>query len=138
MKHYALNSPEAMARILAMMIITDADVHPHEIELLDELNIYDVIGISRESFTQVFHDYLGDLSDEMDAEGHVQLVSSARLDEMLDCVTDPKKRLLTAAILLDISKSDHDLSEVEIAVFQHILAHWHITLDDIQSAMSEL
>lgn len=137
MKRYELNSPEAMARIVAMMIITDADVHPHEIELLEELDIYHVLGISRAHFTEVFHDFLSELSDEANEDGKVELLSTSRLNEMLDEVTDPKHRITTAAVLLDITKADHDLSEAEIAVFQHILHHWHISLDDLLAMVSE-
>ncbi|WP_018150030.1 hypothetical protein [Leeia oryzae] len=138
MKHYLENSPEAMARIIAMMIVTDAEVQPGEIDLLEDLNIYDVIGISREQFTQVFHDYLSDISDEQEEDGTVHLVSVKRLDEILDDVTDPKKRLITAAILIDVTKADHNLKEVEIAVFQHILARWHISLEDIEATLKTL
>ena len=138
MKHYLENSPEAMARIIAMMIVTDAEVQPGEIDLLEDLNIYDVIGMSREQFTQVFHDYLADISDEQEEDGTVHLVSVKRLDQMLDDVTDPKKRLITAAILLDVTKADHNLKEVEIAVFQHILSRWHISLEDIEATLKTL
>lgn len=138
MKHYELNSPEAMARIVAMMIVTDGDVHPHEIELLEDIRAYEILGLSRQEFTQVFHDFLSDLSDDSDESGHVNLLDSGRLDEMLNCVTDPKQRLVTAAILLDITKADHDLSEAEIAVFRHVLAQWKISLDDIQGALEAL
>ncbi|MCB6184378.1 hypothetical protein LIN78_12560 [Leeia sp. TBRC 13508] len=138
MKRYEHNSPEAIARIIAMMIVTDAEVHPGEIDILETLNAYDVIGLTKEQFTQVFHDYLADISDEQDEEGNVHLVSTERLNHMLDDVTDPKKRLLTAAILLDVTKSDHELQEIEIAVFQHILKHWHLSLDDIEASIQAL
>jgi hypothetical protein len=47
MKAYAKNSPEAISRILAMMMITDAKLDDREIEIMDQLRILDIIGISR-------------------------------------------------------------------------------------------
>ena len=137
MKKYPYNSPQAMARILIMQMIGDGNFDPAEIDELEHLNVYDLLGISRKDFIHVLQDYCNDLSDEADEDGTIHLIDRQRLDDLLETVDDPKKRTIVAAIALDIAKSDHDFSEVEMAVFAHILNRWHLSLESLQLAFSE-
>lgn len=136
MKKYPFNSPQAMARILIMQMIGDGNFDPAEIDELEHLNVYDVLGISRKDFIQVLQDYCNDLSDEADSEGKIHLIDKQRLDDLLETVDDPKKRAVVAALALDIAKADHDFSEVEMAVFAHILRRWHLTLNSLHAAFA--
>ena len=137
MKEYKQNSPEAMARILAMLMVADGSMDDRELELLDKLNIYGILGIDRKKFIDVLHHYCTDLTDSADAEGTVRLVDRERINELLDCIDEPKKRLLLCAMVLDMSKADAEFSEVEMAVFTHMLDRWHLTLEDIQTAFAD-
>ena len=137
MKEYKQNSPEAMARILAMLMVADGSMDDRELELLDKLNIYGILEIDRKKFIEVLHAYCNDLSDSADADGTVHLVDRARIDELLDCVDEPKKRLLLCAMALDMSKADAEFSELEMAIFTHMLDRWHLTLEDIQTAFAD-
>lgn len=137
MKQYKQNSPEAMARILAMLMVADGNMDDRELELLDKLNIYGIIDIDRKKFIDVLHAYCNDLSDSADADGTVHLVDRSRIDEMLDSVDEPKKRLLLCAMALDMSKADAEFSELEMAIFTHMLDRWHLTLEDIQTAFAD-
>ena len=137
MKKYPYNSPQAMARILIMQMIGDGNFDPAEIDELEHLNVYDLLGISRKDFIHVLQDYCNDLSDEADEDGTIHLIDRQRLDDLLETVDDPKKRTIVAAIALDIAKSDHDFSEVEMAVFAHILNRWHLSLESLELAFSE-
>ena len=137
MKRYKQNSPETMARILAMLMVADGSMDDRELELLDKLNIYGILEIDRKKFIEVLHAYCNDLSDSADADGTVHLVDRARIDELLDCVDEPKKRLLLCAMALDMSKADAEFSELEMAIFTHMLDRWHLTLEDIQTAFAD-
>lgn len=136
MKKYPYNSPQAMARILIMQMIGDGNFDPAEIDELEHLNVYEILGISRKDFIQVLQEYCNDLSDEADEDGKIRLIDKQRLDELLETVDDPKKRTIVAALALDIAKSDHDFSEVEMAVFAHILNRWHLSLESLQAAFA--
>ncbi|QNM95373.1 hypothetical protein [Chitinimonas koreensis] len=134
MKKYSPNSPEAMARLLVMLIMSDGNVDPREIDSLETLNIYDALDISRTGFIEVLHQYCNDLSDEADEAGQIHLVDRERIDDLLETVTEPKKQLLVATLALDMTKADRSLSEPELAIYTHMLERWHLTLDDIESA----
>ncbi|TJZ65423.1 hypothetical protein [Chitiniphilus eburneus] len=136
MKKYANNSPEAMARILVLQMICDGSFAPEEMEELEHLRVYEALGISRKGFIQVLQDYCNDVSDEADENGTIRLVDRERIEALFDTVDDPKKRLAVAAIALDLAKSDHDFSEVELAVFRHMLAYWHLRLEDLHAAFA--
>ncbi|WP_269532202.1 hypothetical protein [Chitinimonas sp. BJYL2] len=134
MKRYATNSPEAMSRLLVMLMMSDGNLDPREIDSLETLHMYEAIGISRQKFIEVLHTYCNDLSDEADEEGRIHLVDKQRIDDMLDSITEPKKQLLVATLALDMAKSDRTISEPELAIYKHMLERWHLTLDDIESA----
>lgn len=136
MKKYPVNSPQAMARILIMQMIGDGNFDPAEIDELEHLNVYEILGISRKDFIQVLQAYCDDLSDEADTEGKIRLIDKERLDNLLETVDDKKKRAIVAALAMDIAKADHDFSEMEMVVFAHILRRWHLTLDSLQAVLA--
>ena len=136
MKKYPYNSPQAMARILIMQMIGDGNFDPAEIDELEHLNVYEILGISRKDFIHVLQEYCNDLSDEADNEGKIRLIDRQRLDDLLETVDDPKKRAIIAALALDIAKADHDFSDVEMAVFAHILRRWHLSLESLQAVLA--
>lgn len=133
MKHYPINSPEAMARILAMFMITDGEMDPREIESMENLHVYEIIGLSRRSFIDVLAKYCDDVSDEAENDGTIHLLSRERINEVLDTINDRKKRLLCCALALDVCKSDKDISEPEMLLLRHMMQHWQLTLDDLES-----
>ncbi|QDQ28565.1 hypothetical protein FNU76_20640 [Chitinimonas arctica] len=134
MKKYPANSPEAMARLLVMLMMSDGNFDPREIDSLETLHIYEALGISRTRFIEVLHAYCNDLSDEADEQGRIQLVDRQRIEDLLDTVTEPKKQLLLATLSLDMAKADRSISDPELAVYSHMLERWHLTLDDIEAA----
>lgn len=133
MENYHINSSEAIARILAMFMITDGNMDPREIETLESLHVYEIIGLSRKAFIDVLVKYCDDLTDDADGEGTIHLLSAQRINEVLDIITDRKKKLLCCALALDICKSDTTISEPEMILLRHMMQHWRITLDDIEN-----
>lgn len=137
MKKYLDNSPEAMARVLIMQMIANANTSVEELDRLEQLDAYRILGIDRKHFIQVLDEYCNDISDEADdGDGHTSLITAERVNDALDCITEPKKQLLVAALSLDIFRADHELSEVEIVIFKHLLQHWHLSLDDLREAFA--
>ena len=133
MKRYLPNSNEAIARLLAMFIITDGHVDPKEIESLEHFGIYEALNIGRKGFSQVLIDYCNDVSSDINPDdGAINLLSVERIDSMLDDVTDRNKRLLTCAIALDLCKSDGTINKQEMTLLRHMMKYWQITLDDLE------
>ncbi|GHD70274.1 hypothetical protein ACFSQE_17110 [Vogesella fluminis] len=133
MKNYPTNSPEALARILAMFMITDGEMEAHEIESMESLNVYEIIGLSRKRFIEVLTKYCDDISDEAENDGTIHLLSPQRVNEVLDVITDRSKRLLCCAIALDICKADSAISDPEMLLLRHMMQHWQLSLEDLEN-----
>jgi uncharacterized tellurite resistance protein B-like protein len=132
MKAYAKNSPEAISRILAMMMITDAKLDDREIEIMDRLRIFEIIGISRSGFSKVVQDYCGELLSGGTGDGRIRLVDKQRIDQIIGLVDDPKKRLDTCGMILNIANADGKIHDTELAVFGYILERWGMTLESLE------
>lgn len=122
-----------MSRLLAMLIVTDGNLDQHEIEALDALHVYEVLGLSRKDFMQVLVDYCNDISDEAEQDGTIHLIDLPRVDRLLEDVTDRNRRILVCALALDLSKADGTISESEMTLLRYMMAHWNITLDDLEN-----
>lgn len=136
MKRYEQNSPEAVARILAMMMITDAKLDDSEIEVLDQLQAFDIIGISKAGFSQVVQDYCSELMAHGSADGRIRLVDKDRIDAIIGQVDDHPKRVDTCGMILNIANADGDLHDTELAVFRYILERWGMTLESLQRELT--
>ncbi|HZR01793.1 MAG TPA: hypothetical protein VFA81_01315 [Burkholderiales bacterium] len=132
MKSYEKNSPEAISRVLAMMMITDAKLDDSEIEVLDELRVFDIIGISRARFSGVVQDYCAELMEEGAPDGKIRLVDKQRIDEIIGLVDDHAKRVNTCGMMLNIANADGLLHDTELAVFKYVLDRWNMTLDSLE------
>ncbi|RMC96372.1 TerB family tellurite resistance protein [Aquitalea palustris] len=132
MRPYPNNSPQAIARLLAMFMITDGNMDPRELDLLENVNVYDLIGLPRKQFAQVLADYCDDISDEAEQDGTIHLLDTDRIEFMLGEVTDRNKRILTCVLAMDISKSDGTISDPEIVLLRHMMKEWNISLEDLE------
>ena len=137
MKAYSKNSPEAISRILAMMMITDARVDDREIDILDKLRAFEIIGISRVEFSRVVEDYCAALMASGTRDGRIRLVDKVRIDEIVDLVDDRQKRLFTARLILNIANADGKLHDTELAVFGYVLERWSMTLESLEAELTK-
>lgn len=137
MKAYAKNSPEAVARIVAMMMITDSGLDDRELEIMDELRIYDIIGISRSGFSRVVQDYCAELMNEDSKDGKIRLIDKDRINAAVDLVDDQEKRVHACGMILNIVNADGTLHDAELAVFKYILDRWGLTLESLERELAK-
>ena len=131
------DSPEAMARVLAMMIVTDTELDPRELRMLDELDAFARIGISRARFLSTARGYCADLRRRMGDRSLLHLSDVGLIDEVLAPVKDPAKRLLVARLSAAIITADGCVQDIERLVFDHLLCRWGLTRGDISRAIRE-
>ena len=137
MRRYTQNSPEAMARIVALVMLADADFDDCEVDMLDRLGVYERIGASRPTFIRVVQEYFEDLLRDHTGD-RVPLLDAQRLDAVLDAVDDEKKRVDLAAIMLSLISADGNMNDAELATFRHVLEHWGLTLDEIEASLQQM
>jgi hypothetical protein len=61
----AVDSPQAMARVLALVLIADTELGPEEVLALDELNVCERLGISRAEFMDIARHFCAQLGQRM-------------------------------------------------------------------------
>jgi hypothetical protein len=130
MKQYPANSPQALSRVVVMMMMVDARLEDGELEVLDELDAYRMLGISRPEFAEVFAQYCTDLSLQGNGET-VRLVDVERIEALLEPIRDPGERLKVCGIVLTVMGADGDISPAEQAVFRHVTEHWGLSFRDL-------
>jgi len=135
LRNYAKNSPEAMARIIAMIMLSDADLGDAEVEMMGRLEVYDRIGVNRGTFIRVVKEYFDDLLKE-DTGARIRLIDARRLDEVLDCVDDAQKQTDLAAMMLSLISADGSMNDAELATLRHVLRHWGLSLEQIEANLS--
>lgn len=133
MRAYQKNSPEAVSRIVAMALISDAELDDRELEALDELDFYSKVGIDKRAFANVFSDYCRDISKSAGNENRVRPIDPALVDRALAEVDHPEKRLTVVVLLAGLMKADDGVSIEESALFNHILERWGLSPETIES-----
>ena len=127
MRSYPTNSPEAAARIVALLLISDGHVSRSEIESVHGVRIESHLGLTPGDFTKVLHT----LCEDLQANTHEQKIFTSSMDgvtlkALLAEVTDPE---LQHSILYfaDIAAlADQHISPAEAWVMETALSTWAI------------
>lgn len=124
MRVYAADSPEALARVIVMAIVSDGELDPHEISVLDELEAFSQLGLSRREFLKVAKDFCGDLARS--EAGTVSLLSDDIFGPVVEAVTDPAARARVSQLLLAVTSADAHQAPQEQALVAAVLDRWGI------------
>lgn len=137
LRAYPRNSPQAMARVLAMFMITDGRLDAREIEVMDQLRLYSLLGLSRAAFLDVLHDYCRDLLTASDRAGRIRLVDELRINAIVDGVDDRDRRVQVCAMILNIMHADGTYAAAELAVLDHVMARWGLSLEGLEAELEK-
>lgn len=129
MRNYTRNSPEAVSRLVAMAMITDADVDDRELDALERMDFYGSVGINKWAFGEVLADFCDDLKRKADRNGRIRLLDQRHLDHALSEVDDPLLRAKTVALIANLVKSDGRVAAQEAAFFAYLLKRWDFSAD---------
>ncbi len=136
MRNYPQNSPEALSRVVAMMIVTDANIDNREIAVLDRADAYQSLGISRENFMRVARDYCSELVAEASELGETLLIDPDRVDKVIDCIDQANEQIAAARLLLIVMAADYKQEKSELALLAHIFDRWQLTHDQAASTLA--
>ena len=125
MRSYPRNSPEAAARIVALILISDGHVCRSEIETLHHLQVEHTLNMPPGSFSQVVHTLCEDLL--LGAYGSGSLMCSVDEDTLaavlaeVDSPSLQRKVLRLAEAAVD---ADRHLADGEAVVMAALHRHW--------------
>ena len=121
------NSPEAAARIVALVLISDGHVCRSEIETLHQLQIGSELGLAPGSFAQVMHTLCEDLLLGAYGSGGVMCsVPEATLASLMAEVDAPALQRTVLRLAGAAAAADLHLAEAETLVMAAAHRHWRV------------
>ncbi len=127
MRTYPRNSPEAAARLVALVLISDGHVCRSEIEALQQLGLEQELGLAPGAFAQVVHTLCEDLLAGAYGNGSGSLMCSvdeATLRSLLAEVDEPGLQARVLRLASAAAEADRHLAEAEAMVVGAALQQW--------------
>ena len=129
------NPSESSARALALLIGADAHLDRREVARLEELDAFRRIGVSRARFLELVESCCRDVGEYLAGQSWLSLEDLQRIDQILDAVDDPAKRLLVCRLAASVLPADGRVSEAERLIYDHVLGYWHINRSAVTEAI---
>lgn len=127
MRSYPHNSPEAAARIVALVLISDGHVCSSEFEILKQLGAESELGLEPQLLPRIVHTLCEDLLLGCHATGSLlDNVENSTLASLMAEVSDPVLRRTVLRLSLAAIWADGQLANGEAAVVEAAGHHWHL------------
>lgn len=128
MRPYANNSPQAVARLLALSMLIDGVADEVEYEMLEHHGVLDGLGLSRIEIDAVIQDIYEDLDLGVAmARTLDQRLTAGDLSRLVAEVTEPSVRQLVLRGMMRIAVANDEISAGEGRLIREALLQW---LDD--------
>jgi uncharacterized tellurite resistance protein B-like protein len=131
------DSPQALSRVLALMMVADTDLDPREVYALDDMAAFELLGIERRQFIDAARSFCAELRTRMGDRDYLRLSDLALIDELLDAVRSPQARLRVSCAAQRVITADGRIDPLERHVYDHMLARWGLTRTEVARALRE-
>ena len=129
MRTYRVNSPEAMARIVALAMLVDGGLDKSELDVVHRYGIVERLGLSEDQFEKIVHHLCEDMLQCADGAHYGQIeIANPAIDSILSEIQDPKLRKQLLRIMLAIVDADDRLSDGEAVLIARALQCWTLDL----------
>ena len=129
MRTYRVNSPEAMARIVALSMLVDGGLDKSELDVVHRYGIVERLGLSEDQFEKIVHHLCEDMLQCADGAHYGQIeMGNPAIDSILDEIQDPQLRKQLLRIMLAIVDADDRLSDGEAVLIDRALQCWTLDL----------
>lgn len=135
MRSYPRNSPEAAARIVALVLVADGHVCRSEIEALQQLQVEQELGLADGRFAQVMHTLCEDLLAA--AYGHGAMMCSVDEQMLASLMAEVDAPVLQRTVLRlaeGAAGADRHVAEAEALVMAAARRHWRLGAGDAPRA----
>ncbi len=128
MRSYPLNSPEAAARIVALVLISDGHVCSSEFDVLKQLGAERELGLEPHLLPHIVHT----LCEELMMGGYESGSLLAKLDDtslaaLMAEVSDSTLQRTVLRLALAAARADGHLADGEAVVLAAARHHWRLT-----------
>lgn len=121
------DSPQAMARVLALVLIADTELGPEELQALEDLSVYERLGVSRAEFMGIAQHFCAHLGQRMGPADTLRLSDPQLVNEVLAGVGHYGLRLLVARLAAGLIVADGRVRAAERRLYLHLLARWGLS-----------
>ena len=127
MRSYPRNSPEAAARIVALVLISDGHVCSTEFEILKQLGAERELGLEPHLLPHIVHT----LCEELLASGYetgslISNVDDSTLASLMAEISDPMLQRKVLRLCLAAARADGHLADGEALVVEAARHHWQL------------
>lgn len=129
LRSYALNSPQAAGRIVALALIANGRIKAVETAALDALDATGLLRLTRLQWHEVIRDLGGDLL-ERTRSGDECCITAGLLERFLDEVNDIAQRRVVLRLCLAVVQADRQIDEGESFVLQAAVERWGLHPDE--------
>lgn len=124
-----MNSPEAMARIVALSMLVDGGLDKSELDIVHRYGIVERLGLSEDQFEKIVHHLCEDMLQCADGAHYGQIeMASPAIDSILEEIHDSRLRKQLLRIMLAIVDADDRLSDGEAILIDRALQCWTLDL----------
>lgn len=132
MRHYPINSKQAMARIIALSIIADGGLDQSELQALDNSQILKHLRMSEAEFDQIMHELCNDMLQTFDGMPHGSILLDANvIHRLLDEIQDPTLQKILLKVIVAVVDADGRVTEGEAILVDQALSYWNIDLSEL-------
>lgn len=127
MRKYAQNSPQAAARIIGLTLIADGDVGQAELAMLDELEVHQQLGLTRDALHAVIDTFCEDLLSSKQLNwADTCPVDEYTLTELMAELDDPDLRRKVLGFCVRLAEADDKVAEGESLVLNAAVGQWSL------------
>lgn len=125
MRTYPTNSAQSAARIVALTLVADGHVSPAELDVLERVDAYRQLGITRLEMQWVLQDFCEDL-----LQAHRSMWNDAcdvdprTIGQLLAEVDDPSLRMRVLRLCVAVAEADDHVADVESIVLVSAVENW--------------
>lgn len=128
-------SSVAMAHVLAMVMATQAELDPREVRMLEDLDAFARIGVTKPAFLRIVREYRDGPCRALTGHDGPQWGGMAVVDSILDEVHDTANRLLLCRLAGCLITTDGQISDLERRVYDRMLTRWGYTQSSLTQAI---
>lgn len=127
MRSYEKDSPQAMARIVALAMLVDGGLDKSELELVAGYEMVQKLGLSEDEFEKIVHTLCEDMLLCGAHYGQIEM-SPELIDSLLAEIEDTQLQKLLLAWMVAIVDADSRVSDGEAILISRALERWMLDL----------
>jgi hypothetical protein len=135
MRRYALNSHEAVCRLLALSLVSDGGLDQSEFQALHDSKVLTQLGISEKTLHNVMQGLCDDLLLYGNGLGQLEL-DEILIDQLLAEIDEPRLQMSVLRAMLGVVDADGWLADGEAVLIARAMACWQYDWYAVQPVVS--